>query len=319
MKQLIRAHSLEIGHTSSILKGLSFEIFAGELICLMGANGCGKTTLLRTLAGLIPVLNGEIWVQDWPLANYVPSSLAQLISVVLTDKVYLPRLTARQVVAMGRYPYSNIWGGLKRRDRILVEESLEFLHCFDIADLFFETLSDGQKQKVMIARALAQDTPIIFLDEPTTFLDMPHRLELIRLLKEIAQRKNKALLFSSHDWELALSMIEKVWLIDKDGNLKKGLPEDLILNGTVGEIFSTPYFCFDQHSGSLCEKIDYCREISVEGADSVQRTWTIHALKKAGYRLGGGEKVILCDKKWRWRDQEFVDIASMLKNISEKR
>ena len=197
-----------------VASGLSATLERGKLTCLLGRNGTGKSTLLRTLAGLQPPLNPQL-----STLNSQPS-----VALVLTQRPDLRNLTAEEVVGLGRTPHTNFWGTLRADDRRIVAESLHLVGIETLANRPFETLSDGEQQKVMIAKALAQQTPMIFLDEPTAFLDFISRRELFTLLKRLAHDHGKAILLTTHDVALAEAFSDTVWLLE-DGKLQVSRPQ----------------------------------------------------------------------------------------------
>lgn len=269
----------------SILKNLNFEILPGELACLMGANGCGKSTLLKTISGLRAPQRGQVLVNDKDIHGYAPSERACIVSIVLTERPTLPYMTVREVVALGRLPFATFWGGMGPEDRSKVEWALEVSGLMPMAQEFYDDLSDGQKQKVLVARALSQDAPVMLLDEPTTFLDLPRRMDLVLFLKDLAQKTKKAILFSTHDWELVLSMVEKTYLVDDVGRLHCGMPEDLILTGVMDRAFTTINLELDVNHGRFFPTYDELTYVVLKGDESLLHTWTEHALTKAGFRL----------------------------------
>jgi len=199
-----------------VASGLSATLERGKLTCLLGRNGTGKSTLLRTLAGLQPPLNPQLSIVNCQLStvNSQPS-----VALVLTHRPDLRNLTAEEVVGLGRTPHTNFWGTLRADDHRIVAESLHLVGIETLANRPFETLSDGEQQKVMIAKALAQQTPMIFLDEPTAFLDFISRRELFALLKRLAHDNGKAILLTTHDLALAEEFSDTIWLLE-DGKLQ---------------------------------------------------------------------------------------------------
>ena len=204
-----------------VASGLSATLERGKLTCLLGRNGTGKSTLLRTLAGLQPPLNPQLSTLNSQLStvNSQPS-----VALVLTQRPDLRNLTAEEVVGLGRTPHTNFWGTLRADDRSIVAEALQLVGIETLANRPFETLSDGEQQKVMIATALAQQTPMIFLDEPTAFLDFVSRRELFTLLKRLAHDHGKAILLTTHDLALAEEFADTTWLLD-DGKLQVSRPQ----------------------------------------------------------------------------------------------
>ena len=200
------------GGESIVQTDLSFALNEGEMVCMLGPNGCGKSTLLRTLAGLQPALSGEYSVMGYGL----PVTGSKCIALVLTERVSLENTTVHDVVAMGRYPYTSFLGGLSAADEAIIEEALEavgFDNMSAIGRSFFNAHSDGEKQRILIAKALAQQTPIILLDEPTAHLDLPHRILILRLLRKLAHEQGKTVLISTHELDLALALSDRILLM----------------------------------------------------------------------------------------------------------
>ena len=217
----ISTNNLSIGYGSTVVqRDLSFSLNTGEMVCMLGPNGCGKSTLLRTLAGLQPALSGDYTHSD-----------AKNIALVLTERLSMDNTTVHDVVALGRYPYSSFLDGLKKEDEAIIAKSLEQVGFQDlnISNSFFNAHSDGEKQRILIAKALAQQTPIILLDEPTAHLDLPHRILILRLLRQLAHEQNKTILISTHELDLALALSDRILLmtpakgiqLDTAANLKK--------------------------------------------------------------------------------------------------
>lgn len=288
-KNLAIGYRLPPAPPKVLIKNLNFQVYSGDMICLMGPNGCGKTTLFRTLSALSPRLNGQIIIDSKDIKDYDELDLAKKISIVLTEKLDLINISVEELIALGRFPYTNFFGKLSGNDQKRINETIELLNFQHLRKENFNQLSDGQKQKVLIGRALAQDTPIIFLDEPTTFLDIPKKIEIFQLLKRIARNNNIAVLFSSHDWEMVLEMATKVWLINESGKLVDGLPEDLILNGEIEKCFDHPQFTFDPLRGNFKTQKEHKKHgkhrdtaVCVLGSSKIKLIWTIHVLEKVG-------------------------------------
>lgn len=224
-------------------------INSGELTCLLGANGIGKSTLLRTLSAFQPKLSGEIFIQGKEIEQYKDKELSMAISVVLTEKCEVRNMIVTELVGLGRTPYTGFWGTLDEDDKRIVERSISLVKIEKLADRMVHTLSDGERQKVMIAKALAQETPIIFLDEPTAFLDFPSKVEMMQLLHRLSRQTNKTIFLSTHDLELALQIADKIWLMDKMNGVIIGTPEDLSLNGSLSAFFAHKGIIFDIETG----------------------------------------------------------------------
>ena len=214
---------------------LTFALQQGEMVCMLGPNGCGKSTLLRTLAGLQPALSGEYSVTGYGLP--VTGDAAKNIALVLTERLSMENTTVHDVIAMGRYPYTSFLGGLTAEDERIIEEALSAVgfetskyRDVEISNTMFNAHSDGEKQRILIAKALAQQTPIILLDEPTAHLDLPHRILILRLLRQLAHEQGKTVLISTHELDLALALSDRILLmspnnqgvlLDTAENLKK--------------------------------------------------------------------------------------------------
>lgn len=243
-EETIRISGLSIGYSGKhgvkvVAEGISDSIRSGELTCLLGENGAGKSTLLRTLSGFLPPLSGEISILGKPLQAYRERELATVIGVVLTEKSNLQNMTVAELVGMGRSPYTGFWGRLSADDHAKVDAAMAMVGIAPLHDRLVQTLSDGERQKVMIAKALAQETPIIFLDEPTAFLDYPSKVEILHLLHRLSCEMGKTIFLSTHDLELALRVADRVWLMAKGGNVKTGSPDNLIVDRETG------YFHFE--------------------------------------------------------------------------
>lgn len=252
--ETIRIDSLSIGYRGKssvkvVAANYNATINSGELTCLLGANGVGKSTLLRTLSAFQPKVSGHIFIQGKDISDYTDSDLSTVISVVLTEKCDVRNMTVTELVGLGRSPYTNFWGTLTKDDRRIVEHSIELVRAGELKDRMVHTLSDGERQKVMIAKALAQETPVIFLDEPTAFLDFPSKVEIMQLLHRLSRETGKTIFLSTHDLELALQIADKIWMMDKTNGLTIGTPEDLSLNGSLSGFFARKGITFDRETG----------------------------------------------------------------------
>ncbi|MCM1311295.1 MAG: ABC transporter ATP-binding protein [Bacteroides sp.] len=248
-----------------VSNGLNAKLRMGEMTCLLGPNGAGKSTLLRTLAAFQPSIGGDVLLMNRNLKNYKNGELSHLISVVLTDNSRIRNMTAYDVVAIGRSPYTGFWGKLSEKDKKIVEKCLQWVGITELAERKMQTLSDGERQKVMIAKAIAQETPIIFLDEPTAFLDYPSKIGMMLLLHRLAKALKKTIFLSTHDLEHALQVADQVWLIDREKGLTTGMPEDLCAEGKIEEYFMRDGISFDRATCTFGVRHDTAREVIVEG------------------------------------------------------
>lgn len=266
----IELRNLSIGYLSKnnrkiVASDINADILSGELTCLLGANGTGKSTLLRTLSAFQPKLEGQINIQGKEIEAYSEKQLSTLISVVLTEKCDIKNMSARELIGLGRSPYTGFWGTLSDTDKAIVDKAISMVKIEDLASRMVHTLSDGERQKVMIAKALAQETPIIFLDEPTSFLDFPSKVEIMQLLHRLSRQTNKTIFLSTHDLELALHIADKIWLIDKQSGINVGTPEDLSLSGHLTSFFARKGIIFDDETGLFRIENTYTKQIKLTG------------------------------------------------------
>ena len=269
-EKTIQLQDLQIGYrlkrgNKTVGKPLTTTINSGELTCLLGANGAGKSTLLRTLSAFQPRLGGEIRILNRNIDDYSDKRISRTLGVVLTEKFEIRNMTARELIGMGRSPYTDFWGRLHKKDKLIVEQAVQLVQIDDLADRMVHTLSDGERQKVMIAKALAQETPVIFLDEPTAFLDYPSKVEIMQLLHQLSRSENKTIFLSTHDLELALQIADKIWLMDKNKGILTGTPEDLALNGALSQFIAREGIAFDAESGLFRIRNQFTRTIRLTG------------------------------------------------------
>ncbi|MCG8308461.1 MAG: ABC transporter ATP-binding protein [Cytophagales bacterium] len=291
-RPILRTQDLSIGYETKngpfiLEEHLNIRIHNGELVCLIGPNGCGKSTLMRTIAGLQKPLRGTTYIEGKILKSLPPHKYARLISLVLTDKIQAGAFSVKDVVAIGRYPYINHFAKLRPYDCKIIDRSLEMVHLESYSDRHFSELSDGEKQRVMIAKALAQDTPLIMLDEPTAHLDLPNRVEIMNILKKLAINTNKAILLSTHELDLALQTADSIWLMKRGTAIRNGAPEDLVLTGAFEDVFACDAFDFDKSTGAF--KVKHISKGSVALLGSgIPYLWTRRALERDGYKISEG-------------------------------
>ncbi len=249
-------HNLSIGYLTKgnekvVASGLNATINNGELTCLLGRNGIGKSTLLRTLSAFQPALEGEIVISSTqppsPITSLTDKQLSRLIGIVLTEKPDVQNMTIEELVGMGRSPYTGFWGTLDDEDKKIVGEAIWLVGIENLQGRMVHTLSDGERQKVMIAKALAQQTPIIYLDEPTAFLDFPSKVETMQLLRRLALEEQKTIFLSTHDVELSLQLADKIWLMEP-GHLSVGTPRQLADEGALSRFIEHDGITFDKES-----------------------------------------------------------------------
>lgn len=266
----IELRQLSIGykgkpHSKVVAEHICATIYSGELTCLLGTNGVGKSTLLRTLSAFQPKLSGDIFITGKELREYTDKALSTVISVVLTEKCDIRNMTVQELVSMGRSPYTGFWGKLNKSDEEIVTRAIDLVNIQQLAPRMLHTLSDGERQKAMIAKALAQETPVIFLDEPTAFLDFPSKVEIMQLLHRLTRETNKTIFLSTHDLELALQIADKIWLMDRTNGLAIGTPEDLSLSGHLSNFFARKGITFDMETGLFRITNTYRQQIRLLG------------------------------------------------------
>lgn len=286
---LLQAKDATIGyrngrHICSVHTRLNFELNRGELTCLLGANGAGKSTLLRTLAAAQPLLEGCITLDGKDLGTLSERERSRNIGVVLTDKTQAGGLTVYELVALGRQPHTGFFGRLHPHDKEIIGHALEAVGISHKAQTYTAELSDGERQKAMIAKALVQECPLILLDEPTAFLDVVSRIEIMHLLHRLAQEEDKAILLSTHDIEQALVLADRLWLLTGTEGLRCGTTEDLILSHAMDSLFpNVSDIRFDLMHGIYSPTVEGKQRICLETGDEVLRHWTQNALNRNGF------------------------------------
>ncbi len=281
-KELHIGYKLKGKKIKSVHSDLNLNLYKGEVTCLLGLNGAGKSTLLRTLTGFQPAIGGSIELLGKEFSSYSQRELSLTVGVVLTEKTNAGGITVYELVSLGRHPHTGFFGELKEEDHIVVEESINAVGISHKATSYISELSDGERQKVMIAKALAQQCPIIILDEPTAFLDVTSRIETMVLLQNLAHQQNKTILLSTHDLDLAIQMADSLWLQRKGEPLYCGAPEDLILSGKLSSFFNRNNIKFDNLSGKLNTTIPN-NFIGVSGSELLVN-WVTNALFRWGYK-----------------------------------
>jgi iron complex transport system ATP-binding protein len=266
---------------SQVMKGLTLSARRGELVALIGRNGTGKSTLLRTLVGLLPPLEGSVAIDGQALGGIVHSKLPRLVSFVSTEPVTHHNIRVRDVVSLGRFPYTNWIGTLGEADVEEVEAALEATGLTALADRSIDGISDGERQRTLIARSLAQDTGLLVMDEPTAFLDLPSRYGIVSLLRRLTREKGKCVIYSTHDLDTAINEADRIWLMTGDG-ISEGAPEDLMLSGVLARAFESPMLSFSITDGSFSFVRERQTGIALEGRGKAAKL-TARALARCGY------------------------------------
>lgn len=289
---LLETHDLAIGYQSRstarrvVVASINLRLEAGELVCLLGPNGAGKSTLLRTLAGMQAPLQGQIQIMGADLRRLSPVDRARRLGVVLTDRAEVGAFSVRALVALGRYPYTDWVGRLTAADETCIDQALAAVGATALALRLFGQLSDGERQKALIARALAQEPNLLLLDEPTAFLDWPRRVEIMGILRRLARESGRAVLLSTHDLDLALRGADRLWLLPPGGPIRAGMPEELVLDGAFQAAFESAGVEFDAHGGhfKVHNPARGCVDLTGQGLPAL---WTGRALEREGFIVNG--------------------------------
>lgn len=291
LNPIISAQNISIGYSKTkrkdktiLFKDLSFELYRGELVCLLGANGAGKSTLLRSISASQPILKGKIYFENKDIHALSEKELSQNLGLVLTDKTSAGGLLVRELIELGRYPYTGFFGQLDDNDRLIVEKAMQDVGISHKSGSYISELSDGERQKVMIAKALAQECPIVLLDEPTAFLDIESRIDIMNLLHHLTMTQNKAILLSTHDIDMALLLADRLWLLSKENGLVNGVTEDIIVSGRMDNFFRGENIVFDRYTGNFLPKRANNKKVYLK-ADGLLYHWTKNMLERNGYTI----------------------------------
>ncbi|HET6559386.1 MAG TPA: ABC transporter ATP-binding protein [Prolixibacteraceae bacterium] len=282
----ISVRNLSVGYKKgkqlvAVKQGINLQARSGELIALVGSNGIGKSTLLRTLTGFQKALGGEILLNDRKLSSFSIKELARVLSFVSTEAVRVQNLRVWELLSMGRYPYTNFMGSLTEEDNTIIKRAIQQVGLSGYEDRMIDQISDGERQRAMIARTLVQDTPLIILDEPTAFLDIRNRYEIIHLLHDFVKNENKTVLFSTHDLNISTAEVDKIWLM-LDDKVVEGAPEDLILAGNFEQMFHSDKVYFNSESGDFMLRKQSLGSYALKGPEGKTFTWTERALQRIG-------------------------------------
>jgi cobalamin transport system ATP-binding protein len=308
----------------ALLDSLRLTVNPGEMVALIGRNGSGKSTLLKSMIGLLSPLAGECLLEGRPFGDYSLPERARRVSFVSSQLTQLPSLTVRELVALGRMPHTGWTGRLTQRDLQLIEQALNEVQMSALMERKLDCLSDGERQRAMIARAFVQDAPLMVLDEPTAFLDIPNTYDLIALLSRF-RNGGRSIVYSTHDLETAMLCADKMWVIH-EGSIQEGAPEDLGLSGLFDDLFASSGIRFDEGAGRFMFSKERRAGIALEGKAGKALTWTRSTLERLGYRveahasLGiyleshpGGNQWILIKKGDRRAFQNLYSLARFLK------
>lgn len=286
-KSTIIAKNLTLGYSNRkpnkpVLENLSFQLFENELTCLLGPNGVGKSTLIKAILGQLKPWKGELTLNERNVQNFSNAELSKVLSVVLSEPVFPGNMTVGQLVALGRIPHTGWTGRLDMHDRDLIENALYLTKMEELKDERLSEISDGQRQKAMIARALAQDGKVMVLDEPTAHLDLVNRYQIMHLLRDIATKQQKSILVVTHDLEIALETADRLLLLSNTLPLITGLPEDLVVLGQLDRLLPGDEFRFNIEKGKIEQK-NPSSQVIITG-NQVIGFWVRKALDKVGIR-----------------------------------
>ncbi|MBS1682978.1 MAG: ABC transporter ATP-binding protein [Bacteroidetes bacterium] len=309
--QSFSTQNLSVGYRHGQVENVLFESLnlslpEGKLTCFMGPNGIGKSTLIRTISGLQPPLEGKLS----PLNE-------KSFAIVLTDKISATNMSVYDLVSYGRYPHLG-WGvTFTEEDHEQVRQALEEVGIRAISAKRLEELSDGQLQLAMVARALAQNTPVLLLDEPTAHLDLNNRVEIMTLLLELTRTKNKSILVATHELDLALQMADYIWLATRNNKIKTGTPEDLVLDGSFDDVFQ--FKGFDLKTGKVQHKPFRNETIHLQGKGH-RYLWTKNALEREGFSVSneGAVLVKISDSEWHTNNNTFSSVDRLVQKLKQK-
>jgi len=327
---LLQTRDLAVGYASGggekkIQEQINISVKPGEVAGMLGQNGVGKSTIIKTVSGLLPALKGDVILFGRDIRDYTAPEMARIMSLVLTDRVSAGNLTVKELVALGRHPYTGWLGRFSREDRDKIYWAIDATRINYIADKKVGELSDGQRQKAMIARALAQDGQLMLLDEPTAHLDLNNRLEIMGLLKELSETTGKAVVVSTHELDLVMQIADRLWLINFDKPLISGFPEDLAIDGHLQETFFLHNFHFDLNTGKFRQRRTYHRQVMLTGP-RLAGYWTRHALERHGIGISPDSEtkvtVLKVENETRWKleqkakDRTFSSLIDLITYMS---
>lgn len=281
---IVQTNNLSVGYRLDgkelcLFENLDLSMVAGELICFMGPNGIGKSSLIRTLAGIQKSLGGAIKIPK-----------EQSVALVLTDKITATQMNVYDLISYGRYPYLNWNISLSENDHTFIDKAIALVRIETLIEKRLYELSDGQLQMAMIAKALAQDTPVLLLDEPTAHLDLNNRVEIMNILRELSRTAGKAILVATHELDLALQTADRIWLATYDRSIKVGVPEDLVLDGSFDQVFQ--FKGFDLKTGRVQHKPFRNLSVKLKG-EGHEYLWTKNALERSGFETSEDSSITI--------------------------
>lgn len=314
---------LNVGYAAKeIAKDINLTLGGGQLVCLLGQNGVGKSTLLRTLSNLQKPLAGKIEVDDQEINSLDRRELATKLGIITTEKIGMSNMTVRELVALGRYPYTNWIGQESAEDTRIIEEAISRCRINYIENSKLSAISDGQFQKAMVARVLAQDTDIILMDEPTAHLDVVNRVEMFQLLQSIKNETGKSILISTHELDLSMQFADELWLMNFNAPIITGTPEDLGLSGEIEKVFFHEEFHLDSRTGQIKLKQEVKQYFQLIGEDKPIH-WVQKALERKGYGVSVngitiGVAIVNNELQWQMEEKAGKNIRSLLEYIEQR-
>ncbi|MGN1245798.1 MAG: ABC transporter ATP-binding protein, partial [Muribaculaceae bacterium] len=287
---ILTTHNLSTGYRhgnsrSTVMSHINVSLHRGCLTALLGQNGIGKSTLLRTIAGSQPPIEGIVTLNGRDITRISRREMSQLLSMVFTDRTMAGGLTVRELVSLGRQPHTGFLGRLSRHDRQVVQQAIESVGIAHKIDSFVAQLSDGERQKMMIAKALAQETPLIILDEPTAFLDVASRIDTLQLLSRLAHSTGKAILLSTHDVSQTLLLADELWVVTGNRTLLCGVTEDVVLSGAMQSMFESEKVKFNMLKGDYEVAVPTRGTVALHCPDPELRYWLRNALTRCGIAI----------------------------------
>lgn len=309
------------GNPLEILSGINFAAAPGEMVALIGSNGIGKSTILRTLVGFQKYFSGSVKINGKEFHKVGTKEIARIMSFVSTENIRVANMSVFDLVAFGRFPYTNWIGKLTDSDRLKVSEAIKKVGLQGFESRQIMQVSDGERQRAMIARAVAQDTPVIMLDEPTAFLDVSNKYEIFHLLQTLAKERGKTIVLSTHDLNIALREVDKLWIVTDSGNFQ-GAPEDAVLNGWLDKLFKNENIGFDMQDGEYFFKKEFKAKVKVEG-EGLPLIWTLRALNRVGYQIVVKAEpdfhVVVDEQSWilksKDKSEKFHSVYQMLAGL----
>lgn len=331
---LLNTNKLSLGYqhkskgTIFLQSNMNLDLYEGELVCLIGPNGCGKSTLIRTLSGIQKPLNGKVLVEGKDIIDIHISRRSDLMGVVLTDKDAVENITVHEIVSLGRYRSSNWLGLVNEEDENKIADAIELVSLKGFDDRMYGSLSDGEKQRAFIAKVLASASLIMLLDEPTAHLDIPNKVSIMTLLRDLTRKSGHAMLVSTHELDLALQLADQIWLMIPGDRLYKGTPEEILQSGLLDKVFGNETLSFNPGSGSFCVKTKNQLSVNIEGEGTLYQM-TLQAVKRLGYQLNKKEladiTINILELSWeiiRGKDffylESFTEVCRLLEKIGRQ-